>query len=115
MKKVYIPFIGNHDSTPLAVYGQLVFITDRPTNPTGISGIEELINRCFYAFPPSAEDYLVACGHQVIVALASLEFAKRFECINYLVFDAKKQSYVERIVRTPLTKATLEWRPTEQG
>lgn len=111
MKKVYIPFIGNHDPTPLESFGTLVPVTNRPLNPTGVVGISRLVSECFLTYPPEVGDYLVACGHQVLVAILALELASRFKKVNFLVFDAKQQVYLERVINAPLA-LTEECQPT---
>lgn len=103
-RKVYIPYLGPHNQDKMAAFGEVVIITNKSLNPTGLEGITAIVQDVFDNVPPAKGDLLAVCGHQILILIASLELLEIFNEVNFLIFDAKQQEYVERKLSLVKTK-----------
>lgn len=76
--------------------GKLVAMTKGDVNPTHVDRLSFILNQFIAHSDP--DDYLLLSGTPILNAIAGMLWILRHPRANLLIFDAKTQSYEEKIV-----------------
>jgi adenosylmethionine-8-amino-7-oxononanoate aminotransferase len=94
---VYVTNFQGHDLTAAKAYGRLKVISEGPL----VEGfkLDVLAQKAHEALRESRpEDWLVTTGHMILGILTALEFVRRHNRLNLLIFHAKLRRYLPRVM-----------------
>lgn len=98
MSNVYICNYAGYDYAAARKYGKLKSVTKGTVNIFKINRLAFDVKQALDEFDPE-EDYLLFGGNILINVIAVNEILSRSETVKCLIYGAKKQDYVELIIR----------------
>lgn len=107
MSNVYICNYAGYDYAEARKYGKLKSVTKGTVNIFKINRLAFDIKQALEDFDPK-EDFLLFGGNILINVIAVNEILQRADSVKCLIYGAKKQDYVELVVRRRWPEASDE-------
>ncbi len=97
MSKVFIVKDAGHSYGEAKRYGELRFVFKEVSYPfLNIDRLNEIIDLALVE--AEADDRLLLAGPLLLNTLTTLKWVKKFGTLKLLLFDAKSEHYVERVL-----------------
>lgn len=84
--------LGRIDFLPAEQYGELVFVVVGRTSIHHLNRTVEAMRNKMRDI--TKDDWIIACGNPVLIALAGAIMAQRTGCVRVLSWDAQVQRYI---------------------
>lgn len=91
MPRVYVPNKAFHDFSPAEEYGDIVFLTKGLLPLHSVNQLHKIFDKGLRHSEPS--DYLLVSGPSVLSAIISSILTQKHGCINFLLYDRRKNKY----------------------
>lgn len=94
MPKVFVPNRSHHDFADAARFGDIVYLTDGIVNRFQIN---QIYRQCKAIMKDATEqDFILVSSLSIINAIAASIMARRFNRVNFLIFNSRDRRYEAR-------------------
>lgn len=96
---IYVLNKGYHNYSEADKFGSSIYVTEGPVPVFKQDKLVHMLKETFECFNQT-DDYVLLSGPVILSVLSIAMLLKRFEFVNILLFDAKRQSYVVRQIKS---------------